>query len=154
MKRLLGLPLLVMVGCGGGGNADNAVDPSVFAEKQLATESVAGREDSSNTTAEAAAEAYVLWGSLLLMGLMFMGLALFFFNMPKPGEQMNRVGIAGVMVTVLGMAAFMVGVAGYAIYNTSNSRDRGMLIGLFAVATVLAVISAILKVPLGRGARR
>ena len=67
---------------------------------------------------------------------------------------MNRVGIAGVMVTLLGMAAFMVGVAGYAIYNTSNSWDRGMLIGLLAVAIVLAVISAILKVPLGRGARR
>ena len=83
MQRLLGLLLvMVMVGCGQEENADNAVDPSVFADKfadkQLATESVGGKEDSSNATAEAVASPYVLWGILLLVGLMFLGVALFF----------------------------------------------------------------------------
>ena len=109
MKRLLGLLLVMgMVGCGQEENAGNAVDPSVFADnlgdkgadEQLVTKSVEGEENSSQPTANAAAS-YILLGVLLLGGLMVLGIALLLFNMPKPGEQMNRAGIAGVMLIML-----------------------------------------------------
>jgi len=54
MKRLLGLLLVMgMVGCGQKEHAGNAVDPNVGADEQLVTESVGGKENSSNNTAEA-----------------------------------------------------------------------------------------------------
>ena len=158
MKRLLGLLLVMgMVGCGQEENAGNAVDPSVFADnlgdkgadEQLVTKSVEGEENSSQPTANAAAS-YILLGVLLLGGLMVLGIALLLFNMPKPGEQMNRAGIAGVMLIMLLVVALLVGGFGFAIYDQSNNWDRGVLIGLLAIGTVLGVMAVIVQQKLDR----
>ena len=162
MKRLLGLMLVLgMVGCGQEENAGNAVDPSVFADKladnvvdevadeQLVTKAVEGKEISSQSTADAVT-LYILLGVLLLGGLMVLGFALLLFNMPKPGELMNRAGIAGVMLITLLVAALLVGGFGIAIYNQSNNWDRGVLIGLLAIVTVLGVMAVIIQQKLDR----
>jgi|GEM_PF-4025912 len=54
MKRLLGLLLVMgMVGCGQEENAGNAVDPSVFADEQLVTDSGGEKNDPSNPNVKA-----------------------------------------------------------------------------------------------------